>query len=217
MPTIATAQDRDRESRWGVAVSLTPLWKAERELAETFISEGEGSVEGKQFSIGVARGSLLGGDWGVSYVRTPFKKDFQLMEAEAGCENNSCFSFSNTQNFRNVELSGVEVHGFFPIVTIKRMVQVGVNVAGGIASVKGEIEEIRESSFSFTQPNGQVNTQESLEVEVLPANEVIYKYQPLMKVELQGAFIIAPRVKIKVSWGLNYIGTGARLGAVVLF
>ena len=217
VPHHAAAQERERESRWGAAVSFTPLWKGERDLVEMLISDGEGSVEGTQFSIGIARGSLWGGDWGVSYVRTPFKDGLQLVEAESSCENNSCFSHTSTQTFRAVRLSGVEVHGFFPIVTIRRLVQVGVNVAGGIATVDGEVEEIFDQTFSFTQPNGQVNTQSSHEVSVEPANEFLYKYQPLMKVELQGAVIIAPRVKIKVSWGLNYIGTGARIGAVVFF
>jgi len=40
---------------------------------------------------------------------------------------------------------------------------------------------------------------------------------PLLKVELMGALIATPAVKIKVAGGLNFPGTGFRVLGVYLF
>ena len=57
-PAIASAQ-----SHWGASVSLTPEWTSHDRIRETILGfEGEGSIEGKEFTVGVVRGSTRGGD-----------------------------------------------------------------------------------------------------------------------------------------------------------
>jgi hypothetical protein len=215
IPAAGAAQDR--ESRWGAGISFTPNWTGQKTLTELLVAEGEGSVEGSQFTVGIVRGRSLGGDWGVSFVRTPFTDPTRIVYAEADCDDGACFAFQETTTLRRVILTGVEAHVFFPVVTIKQRVQVGFNVGGGVARVEGEIERAFSQQSSFTLPNGEVFTDEFSDLTVEPANEVMFRLQPLMKVELQGAVIVHPRVKVKVSWGQNYVGLGMRVGAVVFF
>jgi hypothetical protein len=119
--------------------------------------------------------------------------------------------------FQNVYLQGVEFHSFIPFATIKDRVQIGLNLAGGIARTRGEIEETFENVSRFTLPNGQVITNTDTSSGVFPADEIIYKYQPLGKVEAQAAFILAPSFKLKVGGGFNMPSAAAfRVGAVFL-
>jgi len=59
MPTVALAQGTG-ESAWGIGVSFTPTWKSVESLRKIYI-EGEGELEGREFTIGIVRGSTQGG------------------------------------------------------------------------------------------------------------------------------------------------------------
>jgi len=118
---------------------------------------------------------------------------------------------------QKVFLQGVEVYAFIPFVTIKNRVQIGINVGGGVASVKGTIHQTRDTTNTFFPPTGppQVSTQH--EEETLPANEVFLSLEPLGKVEAMAAFIIVPGLKAKISAGFNMPSAIAfRIGAVYL-
>lgn len=49
------------------------------------------------------------------------------------------------------------------------------------------------------------------------ADEFIYPYIALFKVEAQAGIIVAPAVKIKIAGGVNNPGAGVRVGFTVLF
>jgi hypothetical protein len=204
-------------SHWGASVSFTPLWKAHDQLQELLWAEGEGTLEGSEFTVGLVRGSTRGGDWGVSFVRKPIKDGTTITEVTEDTTENSRSVSTYRLVFHDVYLQGVEFHGFIPFATIKDRVQIGLNLSGGIAAVRGEIEEAFEFFSEFRLPNGQVITNSDSSVTTSPAKDVIYEYQPLGKVEGQVALIVAPWLKVKAGGGFNMPSAVAfRVGATFL-
>jgi hypothetical protein len=214
LPSPAAAQQSD-SSHWGVGVSFTPQWKSIETMQRLLLVEGDQRNDGSEVSFGLVRGSTRGGDWGISFVHKPFK-DTTIVDVESGCDNGSCSSSTATTTFQDVRLRGLEFHGFFALATIANRVQIGLNVAGGFATVEGTITETFESIFSFTRPDGEIETFVNTDTRTAPAREVLYEIQPLGKIEVQGAVIVAPGLKVKVGGGFNYPGTGFRIGAVYL-
>jgi hypothetical protein len=204
-------------SHWGASVSFTPQWKAHGELQELLWAEGDGRIEGSEFTVGIVRGSTTGGEWGVSFVRKPVKDGVTITRITE--DSDSQFSVHQTQRlvFQDVYLQGVEFHSFIPFATIKNRVQIGINLAGGIARTRGSIEETFEMISEFHLPNGDVITNADSSSNVFPADVIVYKYQPLGKVEAQAAFIVAPFLKIKAGAGFNMPSAVCfRMGAVLL-
>ena len=206
-----------RTSHWGASVSFTPQWKAHGELQELLWAEGDGTIEGSEFTVGIVRGSTTGGEWGVSFVRKPVKDGVTITRITE--DSDSQFSVRQTHRlvFQDVYLQGVEFHGFIPFATIRNRVQIGLNLAGGIARTRGTIEETFETISQFRLPNGDVITNANTSSNAFPADEIVYKYQPLGKVEGQVAFILAPFLKVKVGGGFNMPSAACfRMGAVFL-
>jgi hypothetical protein len=211
LPGMAAAQDR---SYWGVGVSFVPAWTATPRVQEFLIS-GDGTLQGSEFSVGMVRGSTRGGDWGVSFVRKPFKDGMTFVESSYDCFTpTDCFGSSRTQVFHDSYVNGVEAHGSFSFVTIKNLVQIGMNVGGGVGRVRGTVEETYE--FTSTHPVTGEPMPPMRDVTVRPADEVLYKLMPLFKLEAQGAVILTPALKVKVAGGLNLPGTSFRVSAVYL-
>jgi len=205
-PSVAAAQE---VSRWGVGVSFTPSWKADEELRAKLLNlEGEGTIEGKEVTVGFVRGSVAGGDWGVSYVQKQIDDGATLVQGEDEC-GGIC-----TDILRDVYLRGVEFHWFLPLVTFAERVQLGVNVGGGVGFPEGTVD----STVVFTTPPiGPFPAQTFTDTMIYAANELLYAAIPLIKAEVQAAIRIAPGLKIKASGGLNAPSVAAfRIGAVYL-
>jgi hypothetical protein len=226
-PSRSYAQSTD--SHWGVSASVTPSWKAsEGTIKESLLNfEGEGTVEGTEFTIGFVRGSTRGGDWGVSFVRKPFKDGSGTTLVED--------DFRQTRTTQDVFLQGVEFHWAKPFVTFADRVQIGVNIAGGIAQPKGDILETQSVPFeippgvpgSFAQQICQSYTEmgitcvlsggQLVTTELRPAKDVMYSAVPLVKLEATAAVILAPGLKVRFSGGLNMPSNAAfRIAAVYL-
>jgi hypothetical protein len=219
LPTPAVAQAASEQQHFGVNVSFAPFWKSRNDLLFTMGLEDTGTFEGTEFSIGFVRGRTLGGDWGVSYVRKPFKdatgvfSDSGTDECGAGCT--TTFSQTQTTSFEEVYVRGVEVHWAPTFVTISNRLQIGMNIAGGIAVPEGTITQTFEQTTTATF-QGQTFTDTSSDSFTSPANEVMYGKVPLFKVEAQVGVILAPGLKFRVAGGLNNPGLGVRIGAVYL-
>jgi hypothetical protein len=227
LPAPAAAQGDDGK-HFGVSVSFSPYWKSRSDYLVTMGLEDVGTLEGTEFTVGMVRGRTFGGEWGVSFVRKPFK-DTTTVTEETNSDSGQCgtgcsFSFTNTTTsttaFHDVYAQGIEVHWAPSFVTISNRVQIGMNIAGGIAVPKGTIDETRVSVSTNTNTfNGQTttNTNTFSDSDSLPANEVMYGKVPLFKIEAQAAVILAPGLKVKISGGVNNPGLGMRIGAVYLF
>ena len=219
LPAPAAAQGDD-DQHFGVGVSFAPFWKSRNDLLFTVGLEDTGTYEGTEFTIGFVRGRTRGGEWGVSFVRKPFK-DATGVFTESGadeCGPSCTFSFSSTQTttLEDVYLQGIEVHWAPSFVTISNRLQIGMNIAGGIAVPKGTITQTFDQTSTSTF-QGQTNTNTSSDSFTSEANEVMYGTVPLFKVEAQAAVILAPGLKVKISGGLNNPGLGMRIGGVYLF
>jgi hypothetical protein len=225
-PLTAGAQDKStaagKDSHWGVRVYITPAWEITDSIKDKLFDEGEdGTLKGSEFGVGVARGSTLGGDWGVSFVRKPFDDDSVIIETGQDCFNQAqtiCRPNTNTRQFDGVYLNAVEVHWFKPIVTIKQRVQIGFNIAGGIGSMNGNVIQSRDFSIptSFGQA-GPTAFRSLHEEEVIPAKDEILPVFPLGKIEAAGAVILAPGLKLQVAGGFNFPAVSFRVGGVYLF
>jgi hypothetical protein len=206
----------------GGSASVTPKRTAEEKYRKWFNVEGNGTLEGSEFTVGLVRGRTRGGDWGVSFVRKRFtdtsfvESDFQPEQCSGTPQFCSSFSSTYTDEFVGVYLDGVEFHSFIPFVTIKDRVQIGLNVGGGIAVPKGTVIS-RSSSTQTTTFNNQTMTFTDNSEFSQEAKEVLFPVVPLGKVEAAVAVILAPGLKVRVSGGLNVPGYSARIGLVYLF
>jgi hypothetical protein len=219
-PPVARAQERT--SHWGVGVSVTPTWELHDRVKELlFDEEEEATIEGSEFTIGFVRGSTLGGDWGVSFVHKPWKDGSGTIETGQDCFNQAqtiCRPSLTSTVTDDVVLNGVQVHWFIAFATIKERVQIGLNVAGGIGSISGNVIETRDFFIptGFNQ-QGPTGFRQIHEVETFPAKDELLPYFPIGKVEAEGAVIVVPGLKIKVAGGLNFPAVSFRVGAVYLF
>jgi hypothetical protein len=218
VPAVASAQSPE-PSHWGVSFSATPKWEMADQLKE-LIEEDNAVVDitGSEFTIGVVRGSQFGGDWGVSFVRKPFKDGSSVVTVEQDCFQSTCLTSTESLIMEGVKLTGVEVHWFWRMVNIKQRVQIGLNIAGGIANVSGTIIETTDDfNVTFFNPQtGQITATPRRTVETHDAAEELVERFPLAKLEAMGSIIVAPGLKLKVAGGLNFPAYSFRVGLVYL-
>jgi|SRR6266850_1982648 len=190
-PTAAFAQID--QTSWGLAGAFTPRWAVPSRVGVAFDAE-EINVTGRELRIGVIRGTTLGGEWGVSLVHKRFNKTSDV--TVDGSDGVARFVTEDS------ELLGVETHRFMPFTRIGDRAQIGVNVAGGIAQmrgfVRGEYHSVRPGAQSFAAlvPTRDIFEYTGRNVRLLP----------LAKAELAVTALIGDRAKVRVSSGLNLPG-----------
>ena len=211
-PPSVLAQSEN--SHWGVIVAFTPEWSVADGLFEDLFESQPNNLTGSEFQIGIARGRMLSGDWGVSLVRRKVKEGSTIGAREQQCENvgsntQGCYVFGDVYRYNDVMLTGLEVHKFLPFVTVKERVQVGVNFSGGFGVYSGTATQTRhDSDFVFVPPNSNriveraPVTTPGIEAKTLFALDTV----PLGKLELAVAGILAPGVKVRVGYGLDFPG-----------
>ena len=225
MPSLDDAANQANQI--AMASAFTPNWSindSSSNLRETlwgFDPDATVSAEGNEFTIGFVRGSMRGGDWGVSYVQKRFDDGSQFHEFEESdpCTPEQCSRRTSTVVLQDVQLQGVEFHWNRPLFTIANRVQIGFNVAGGVASVKGNAEEtmVFEDSFAFPGIPPQQNVFVDTYAGPIDDFAVMYSVLPLLKIEAQAAVLVAPGLKVKVAGGLNMPALSVRVGATYLF
>jgi opacity protein-like surface antigen len=230
IPSLAAAQTTAppaEQKRWGVIATFTPMWKANQALQQgLFWSDPEDDstplFEGNEFTIGFARGSERGGDWGVSYVRKALKDFTQTTTygPDSFCPApNNCQTYTSTsvRSTHDVIVEGVEVHFFIPFARLaNERVQLGINVGGGMGFSKGTFTETQTDTLTSTlPPSTQIDTYTS-EGDV--AGEIVGQIVPLVKAEFQASFRVARGLKINANIGMNAPSAFAfRIGVLYLF
>jgi hypothetical protein len=211
--------------RWGVQVSFTPKFEinggggAIDKLAEVMFESGDVGldVSGGDLRIGLVRGRRLGGEWGVSYVHRSFEKDSTQGGVETSCNEFNDVTFCNSFGTeylytQGISLDAIEVNKLINFVTIKNVVQIGLDIAGGVGWMKGTaIQRDTDSNGGFTgnPPPGSVITFPITVTETeVPASELL-SIDPawIGRVEASVGIIVAPQIKVRVSGGLNIPGT----------
>lgn len=230
----ASAQE---SSSWGIDSSFAP-WQTTKSVEKltnvVFDQDRQTVSQGSDLSIGIVRGRVLSGDWGVSFVRKRIDADRDAVTiAASGCTGSQsspsaplvyqCSQQTFTSSADRLELTGVELHKFAPMITVKSRVQLGVNLAVGIAVGRGTVRT-QKANATFTctftgtaaapggadpcaggTRSGDVIT--AADPTLHPFSYIV-KYDrnlvPLAKLEMAGSLIAAPRLKVRVSGGLNY-------------
>jgi hypothetical protein len=230
----AAAQATGDASHWGVAGGVVPDWQTLSALKEVFTVDGL-NMSGREFRVGIVRGRTMSGDWGVSFVRRSFESRTSLPGEDAGAScratgravdgmwtgSEECLASRVAYLPFEVMLNGVELNKFIPFGTIKRRVQIGLNVAAGagwtndmVRRETREVEYSRPATGPVSQPvvfgDPGPETVRQIAEEPVEFRELLVggiSPMPLGKLELAVAVIAAPRLKVRVSGGLNFPGT----------
>ncbi len=185
LPAAAGAQDRD--SHWGVSFGFTPRWSASQSTMPVGVlwdNVDELDLSGSTLRAGIIRGSELGGDWGISFVRRRFR-------------DGSVVDFTSAGDARyvtdGVSLTGVEIHRFSPFITVAGAVQIGMEYGGGVGTLAGD-------AIATNRPGiGVRDVTDALREHGIPI-------VPLARAELAAAVIAAPGVKVRIKGGFNFPG-----------
>jgi hypothetical protein len=190
-PAVALAQIDD--PAWGITAAFAPRWQV-----PTFI-EGRFDVTsvdltGRELRVGVVRGTTFGGEWGISLVHKRLS-DTGAVTVD-GSDGIARFTTEDS------ELLGVEVHRFFPFGRIGDRVQVGVNLAGGIAQIRGFVRgeydpfSADAESFTATVPSREIFEYTGRDIDWLP----------IAKAQLAVAALVGERAKVRIGGGINLPG-----------
>ena len=213
----------DKQSHWGVTGTFVPTWKVPKEFKIIFDAD-KANIEGSEFEVGFVRGRDLGGDWGLSFVKKNFKVGSVVERGftELQCfGQDGCIQSGTRYTTRDVSLMGLEIHKFVVFGTISRRVQIGMNFAGGVASVKGQAEKYEAyPQWFISGPRGYTISQGSQRSDAEGRELFVsdLKTVPLLKVQLGVTGILMPGLKVKVLGGLNFPGYSIiGVSAVYLF
>ena len=216
-------------SHWGVVGGFVPLWKTTSSVEKlgtlVFADDAVELLKGSEFRIGIARGRILSGDWGVSFIRKNFDgQNPSTAEEGRGCQGGStpggpvilsCTTSNVVLTPDDLQISGVEVHKFIAFATIQERVQIGLNVAGGVGVGRGGFTtETFENRFTCRFPVGvfpDFSTEDPCAggtrgpQTVIPTGRGtepftrILNYErnliPLGKLEIAGTVVLTPQLK----------------------
>jgi hypothetical protein len=185
----ATAQAQIDDTSWGITGGVSPRWSMPGTLLSDLFDATTLDVKGPEFRVGVIRGTTNGGEWGVSLVHKRLSKQ-STIELEGSADVLTVIA-------DDAELIGVEVHRFFPFARTGR-VQIGANLGGGIAQLRGFVSGVQlgPTSTSFTLPFPEAFVVTGREIDWLPIG----------RAEIGAATLIGERLKIRVSGGFNMPG-----------
>ena len=160
MPAPADAQIDD--TSWGITGGVSPRWSMPGTLLADLFDASTLDVKGPEFRVGVIRGTTLGGEWGVSLIHKRLSKE-STIEIEGSNDLLTVIA-------DDAELIGVEVHRFFPFARAGR-VQIGVNLGGGIAQLRGFVTGVQlgATAASFSLPFPEAFVVAGREIDWLPA------------------------------------------------
>ena len=159
------------------------------------------------------RGSDLGGDWSVSFVRNWFNTD-EVFDDTFTFENFLSPDFTTLETITegsiftlpgDIEIFAVKYEKFTPFVTIKDRVQVGLTYGVGIGSLRGTVIERRFESFDPETGQSHPPTETVVERDINDFYNM--DFVPIGSVEAAVAFILAPGLKARVTGGFNYPNT----------
>ena len=185
VPSDAGAQDR--RSHWGLTVGFSPRWATAEVLDTTLEKLWNGSsidFSGSELRAGFVRGSELGGDAGVSFVR-------RRLDDGSGFVEHDGVRYAT----RGVIVSGVEAHKFTSFGTIRDRVQIGLDYGAGVGLLfDGAVDATAADGAAL-----DVSARDALDLRGIGV-------APIGRVELAVAVIAAPGLKVRAKGGVNFPG-----------
>lgn len=218
----ASAQTDPQASHWGVQAGFDPRWQPLNKVNELFpVDVG---IQGQDIRIGAVRGSVRGGDWGVTFVRGSLDDESFVSDVSEECSSlqfpnssetvQECGTSGKEYRLDNTSTLGVEVHWFKPFARIARRIQIGMNAAVGAAWLRGTAEKV-EYGFSLTgqSTNGQITvdrrdseTRSTVDASEAAEELIGISMLPTGRLELAGAVILSDNAKLKVGGGIGFPG-----------
>ena len=209
-----SAEAQSSTPRWGVTGSFVPRWEVLSDLKILWKDAETVDYEGTEFRIGLLRGSDLEGDWSVTYVQKNVKTTSVIDSTvhsilpEFAYRQGSLYVIE--QSNHPVKIRGIEGQKFLSLATIKNRVQIGLVFGGGIGWYKGTMTE---HAFDVNFTTGPPPTFRQIVTQTETVNQVeakdifLTEFVPLGKIEVAGAAILAPGLKVRVSGGFNFPAT----------
>lgn len=197
----ADAQGLD--DAWGVIFAVSPSWTS-LDQSKHVLGANALTVEGSDLSVGFARGRLLSGDWGVSYVRKTIKRD-SVIDRDSGV-----YTFGDSSRLDGVEIRKAAVFG-----NIKDRVQLGLEFGFGAGWAKG-VTSLDRLDFSTCCLPVMVTEPSTAKQALALYDEV--EIMPLYRVEFAAGVILARGFKLRFTSGFDTFGKQPfRVGLVYLF
>lgn len=185
LPAVAAAQYHTRsEIRWGITGTIAP-WQAGDRFKALHNAKAL-DLSGEDLRIGVTRGSTLGHEWALLFVRRTIDEGGTMVD-----HRNERFEFRP-----GVRFTGFMAERYGAFATIANRAQIGGVLAAGIARAEGTVRRV---SGAADLDAGDVLTLFDKEV----------NFQLLVRAELAAAFKVGPGTKIRVSGGFIWPGTTA--------
>ena len=178
---------QSRRSQWGLLLGATPNWttpEVARPTLESVWLGTEMDFSGTAFRVGLVRGSELGGDAGLSFVRRPFV-DGSSVIAEDG----------NRYATYGVVLNGIEIHKFSPFGTIRERVQIGLDFGAGVGIFDGRVAGAAPGGAAVEDP--------------VVGNALAFRGSrliPLARMEFAVGMLILPGLKLRARSGFSFPG-----------
>ena len=217
-----TQAQSGNETHWGIRATVAPSWEIPQRLMEVdFLQDyiGEGSeVKGSELAVGFVRGSRLGGDWGLSYLRKTLSDSTRIDISNGDtCINVGatlqCGANRDVYTTSGVAFNGLELHKFVSWYTIKRRAQIGMNLGIGAMMISGGTvnKATTTTSIGFdpaTRQNVLMTAQSTttLDGKGFLEDLGVPSILPVAKLELAVTGILARNFKVRASGGVNLPG-----------
>jgi hypothetical protein len=215
-PTPAPSSDssNSKVSHWGVLFSATPSWYVPNSIINKLAEGGGATIVGTQFTIGIVRGRAMSGDWGVTFVHEPVKDGSNGFGSDTSCGPpggfsngplpGGCFNTSGAAKTQGVKMNGVQVHKFIPFGVIKRRVQLGIELAGGIGKLSGTLQKTSSDTTNI-QTNPKTRQTTAVLTTTVTTEDITAELPgkvPLGRLAFVAAAIIHPAIKVRWEAGM---------------
>lgn len=188
LPAAAQAQIDD--TSWGITAGVSPRWSIPGTMLAELFDATTLDVKGPEFRVGIIRGTTLGGEWGISLIHKRLSKESRF---EIEGPDDVLLVVAD-----DAELLGLELHRFFPFARAGERLQVGINLGGGIAQLRGFVtgtyRGITSTDFTLRFPEAFATAGREID------------WLPLARAELGAAALVGERLKLRVSGGFNMPG-----------
>src|SRR5579864_4647530 len=209
-PAPSSGPSTSTVSQWGVVFSATPSWYVPNSIINKIASGGGATIVGTQFTIGIVRSRSMSGDWGVTFVHEIVKDGSNGFSTDTSCGfangpmPGGCFNTSGGAVTQGVKMNGVQVHKFIPFGMIKRRVQLGIELAGGIGKLSGTLQKTS-SDITNVLMNPRTGQRTGLLTTTVTTEDVTAELPskvPLGHLSFVAAAIVNPAIKVRWEGGM---------------